>query len=153
MKKEFSLLSHFFLIVLLVGFGFFGVVVLQDITALSFWAAYSEPFKNWILAFLAFALVRIIVIKLTAIPSIITPNFKNRNYFLKEEIWITVQYLVVALVSIMSSLYVPFFFFPKNISPNLLEMWLSLKETFLYWFVGFLVVSFLRIGIIYIKRK
>lgn len=152
MKKELSLLSQFFLIVLLVGFGLFGIVVLRDVTMVSFWAAYSEPFINWILAFLAFALVRLSLIKLTAIPLNISPHSKTKNYLLKKEIGITAQYLVIALVSIMFSFYIPVVLAPKHISLNLLEMWLGLKGTFVFWFVGFLILSLIRIVVITLKK-
>lgn len=153
MKKELSLLLQFFLIVLLVGFGLFGIVVLFDRTMLSFWKAYSYPFKNWIGVFLALAAIRLVLIYLTANSSIITPKSKNKNYFIGKELLITLQYIFIALVSILLSFYVPIILnTDKNISLNLVEMWLSFRETYLYWFVGFLILSFIRIGIIYIKK-
>ena len=153
MNRELSLLLQFFLIVLLVGFGLFGIELLIDITMLSFWVAYSGPFINWIAGFLALASTRLILIFFIARPSTIASAPKNNNYFIGKETWITVQYLAIALVSIMFSFYIPVVLAPEHISLNLLEMWLGLKETFLYWFVGFLVLSFIRIGIIYIREK
>lgn len=150
MKKELSLLLQFFLIVLLVGFGLFGFVAVLGRTRLSFWNAYSYPFKNWIVVFLALAAIRLFLIYLN--PSIITTNSEKKS-FIGKEIWITVQYLIIALVSIMFSFYVPVILnTDKHISLNLVQMWLSFKGTFLYWFVGFLMLSFMRIGIIYIKK-
>ena len=153
MKKELSLLLQFLLIVLLVGFGLFGIVVLLDKTMLSFWDEYRNPFTNWIMTFLALGSIRLVLINLTANPSIIAPNSKNRNYFAGKEIWITAQYLVIALVSIVFSFYIPVVLAPTHISLNLVEMWLGLRETFLFWFLGFLILSFIRIGIIYIKQN
>jgi hypothetical protein len=153
MKKELSLLLQFFLIVLLIGYGFFGLMLLQNTTTLSLWVEYKDFFINWILAFLVLASIRLIVISLTTNPSISTPDSKNKNHFIVKEIWLTFQYLVITLFSIIFSFLSPIVL--KNnegISINLVELWLGFKQIILSWLVGFLILSIIRIGIIYIKK-
>lgn len=154
MKKEPSLFLQFLLIVLLTGYGFFGLMLLLNTTTLSLWDEYNDLFMNWILAFLVLASIRLILISLTTNSSVSVPDSKNKNYFIVKEIWLTFQYLVITLFSIIFSLLSPIVLRNnEGLSINSVELWLGFKRIILSWLVGFLILSFMRIAIICIKKN
>jgi hypothetical protein len=153
MKKELSLFLQFFSILVLAGYGFWGLMMLQDGTATLFWPAYKNFFINWISAFLVLASIRVAIVSLLTAPSIPGRDSGYQTRFLGTEIWVTVQYLITAAISILVSFLVPIFLTPKNISINIFELWRSLWQMYLAWICGFLMLSSIRIGIVYSRRS
>jgi hypothetical protein len=153
MKKQLSYLLQYLLIVLFVGYGYFGVMMFKYPKALLIWPDYKKFFINWIVAFSILAFIRSAIISLTNYQSsTLNPN----NSHLKSEIWVTFQYLVIALISIIGSFQIYIFLRNnvinnENLSFNYVELWQGFKPIFLTWLIGFLVVSLIRLGFIYMR--
>lgn len=118
----------------------------------SFWTAYAGPFTYWFAVFLGLAVVRLLIFLVVKNPSTFNAKCEGRIHVLDREIWTTVQYLVIAIGSIILSFYIPVLLAPENISINVMEMWFGLRETLFYWFVGFLILSLARLGAISVKN-
>src|SRR5215203_1098203 len=146
MKKELFLFLQFFSMVIVLGYGFFGLMLLQDETVILFWPAYKSFFINWMSAFLILASIRLAVVSLLATPSIPGRDSGHKTNLLGSEIRVTVQYLITAAVSILVSFLIPIILTSKNISPNILELWRSLWQMYLAWLIGFLILSSIRLG-------
>jgi len=134
----------------LVGYGYFALaLVINGTGILGLWHEYYQFLMRWILSFVVLSLIRFAAYYLVLNYSI-KPIIKNS---IAKEASTTIQYLVIAVVSIPISFYLFIFSFPSNISININEAWKSLSDAFLVWSIGFLMVSLLRLGIIYLKTK
>jgi hypothetical protein len=154
MGKEIIILVQFFLIAALVGYGYFALVLILNGTALlRLWHPYYPFLMNWILSFLVLSLIRFAAyyfVFLKGLNDSIQPITKNS---IAKEASRTIQYLIIAVISIPISFYLFIFSFPSHISPNINEAWLSVREAFPAWVIGFLMLSLIRLGIIYLKNK
>lgn len=154
MRKEIIILLQFFLITVLVGYGYFALVLIINGTAvLGLWHEYYPFLMRWILSFVILSLIRFAAYYFAFLKGVndsIKPTTKNS---IAKEASTTIQYLIIAVVSIPISFYLFIFSFPSYISPNINEAWKSLSDAFLVWSIGFLMLSLLRLGIIYLKNK
>lgn len=153
MKKEIITLLQFFLITVLVGYGCFALMLINGTAVLGLWHEYYPFLMNWILSFVVLSLIRFAAYYFAfpkGLNDSVQPITKNS---VAKEASITIQYLIIAVVSIPISFYLFIFSFPSHISPNINEAWKSLSEVFLVWSIGFLMLSLIRLGIIFLKNK
>jgi hypothetical protein len=154
MKKEIITLVQFFLITVLVGYGYFALVLIINGTAvLGLWHEYMPFLMRWILSFVVLSLIRFAAYYFVfrkGLNDSIRPTAKNA---IIKEASTTIQYLIIAGVSIPISFYLFIFSFPPEISLNINQMWMSLLDGFLVWSIGFLMLSLIRLGIIHLKNK
>jgi hypothetical protein len=154
MRKEFVILLQFVLITALVGYGYFGLLLLvHGTTFLSLWDDYEPFLMRWILSFVVLSFIRFAVYYLNFRNEAHDSIQSNRKHLIGKEISLTIQYLIFAVVSIPVSFYLFFFSFPSHISVNIFEMWANVREGFLAWLIGFLILSLVRLGVIYLKNK
>jgi magnesium-transporting ATPase (P-type) len=154
MKKELLILLQFVLATVLAGFGYFGLLLLvHGTTFLSLWDDYEPFLTRWILSFVVLSFIRFAFYYLifrNEAPDSVQPN---RKHSIGKEISLTIQYLIFAIVSIPVSFYLFLFSFPSHISVNMFVMWANFREGFLGWIIGFLMLSLLRLVIVYLKNK
>jgi len=148
MRKEIIILVQFFLITVLVGYGYFALaLVINGNAILGLWQEYYSFLMRWILSFVVLSLIRF------AVCYFAYRNQPITKYSIAKEASTTIQYLMIAGVSIPISFYLFIFSFPPEISLNINEMWKSLSDAFLVWSIGFLMLSLIRLGSIYLKNK
>ena len=154
MKKEFTTLLQFVLIAVFVGCGYFGLLLLHDITVSGLWDEYAELLVTWILSFIVLSLIILATYFTSRKKDSAFQTSSNSNNLIEKEAVRTVGYIILAVVSIPITFHMTFLFnLPPNISINTGEAWRNVREVFLVWLIGFSVLSLLRLGIIYIKSK
>lgn len=154
MKKELLILLQFVLATVLVGYGYFGLLLLvRGTTFLSLWDDYEPFLMRWILSFVVLSFIRFAFYYLDFRNEAHDSVQPNTKHSIGKEISLTIQYLIFAIVSIPVSFSLYFFSFPSHISVNIFEMWANFREGFLAWLIGFLMLSLLRLGIVYLKNK
>ena len=155
MKKELLILLQFALIAVLVGFGFFGLTLIRDFETLSFWDVYKLVFINWLSTFIILSFIGFIFVYL--ISSINSNNAiqTSKTYLLKTEALKTIQYLILAILSVFAPFWT-FVFTTENtpgIIVNTMELWRGFQYVFLAWVIGFMILSLLRLGIVCIGNN
>lgn len=153
MKKEFTTLLQFGLIAVFVGCGYFGLLLLHDITVLGLWDEYAELLVKWILSFIILSFI-ILATYFTSRKKSYDSIKPNSKYLIEKEALRTLGYIALAILSVPIAFHMTFLFnVPPNISINIGEAWRNVREVFLVWLIGFSMLSLLRLGIIYIKNK
>lgn len=154
MKKELLALLQFTLIAALVGFGFFCIALFRDASALSFWGEYKLVLANWLLTFIALSFVRFTFFYLIFSSKIHYSVQKNRNFLLGKEVSKTIQYLILAIISVLFPFWIPIFQAGNEASIvlNTTELQRGFKQVFFAWLIGFVILSLVRLGIICIKE-
>jgi len=152
MKKELIALLQFVLIAVFVGYGYFGLLLIQGTTVLSLWDEYAEFFIYWVLSFVSLSIIRLAVYYLALQKKpydSIQPKLKD---LIEKEFSKTIQYVILAGISGLITFYTNLPLAP-GISINIEEAWLNFEKIFSAWMIGFLMLSLLRVGIMYIKSK
>ena len=112
--------------------------------------SYHLYLKNWFYSFIILSISRFAVFYFTFQEESYDLIQPSNKYLFGKEVSKTFQYLILAGVSILASFYTSLFSLP--IMVNHKELWLNFREPFLSWFVVFLLLSLLRLSIIYIRN-
>lgn len=148
MKKELLILLQFILIVGLIS-GYFYLVTFLNLP-ITISEIYNLYLKNWVYSFLVLSISRFAIFYFTFREESYDLIQPSNKYLLGKEVSKTIQYLIIAAVSILGSFYISLFSLPVGINHK--EMWLNFREPFLAWFVIFLLLSLFRLGVIYIRN-
>jgi len=145
MKQEIKLQLQFVLLLLLTGFGFFGLIWIQNDTSRGFWADYRIVLLNWTLSFLFLCVIRILFI-----------IFRARSYesvprnSIKREVLTTATFAVLGLVSAFLSFQLLILELRNGI--NIWQVWLSFRPVFWAWQIGFNMLIWSRLLLILFMR-
>ena len=146
MRKELIILLQFVLITALVGYGYFGLLLsLQGTNLLTLWNLYEQFLISWIHSFTSLSFTRFAVYYFAfrkGLNDSIQPITKTS---IAKEASRTIQYLILAVVSIPISFYIIFSNHPPEISPNIVEMWGVFREAYFAWLIGFFILSLLNL--------
>lgn len=149
MKREVSTLLQFIIIIGLVSSNFYLMVTFIDYSE-SITEIHNHFLKIWIYSFVALSVVKLGILYFTFRTEsydLIEPNSK----YLLREISKTIQYLIIAVISIFVSFGITIQnFLRPGLSINISSLWDSMKAVFLGWIIAFSILSLLRLGIIYI---
>jgi hypothetical protein len=146
MRRELSVVFQFILILLLVGCGYFGLLLLQNKTTLLLWGEYQQFILYWIFAFTTLSLFRLFALYVFSIKrtgGCIQSD--NEVLFRKEGVSKTIQYFVIGVISALASFWI--FALQLGLMVNISELWLDFRHIFFSWLVGFFILSSLRLGI------
>ncbi|MEO6588602.1 MAG: hypothetical protein ABIP06_04680 [Pyrinomonadaceae bacterium] len=153
-KKEFVSLLQFVLIAIFVGYGYFGLLLLQRVTVLSLWGEYEHMLIKWIFSFTVLSVIRFAGYYFYLREKPYDLTHQSSKNLIGKEFSSTFQYIIFAVISIPIAFYIEISsHFDPDISLNIGEWWRSFEGAFLEWLIGFSVLSLLRLGIIYIKNK
>lgn len=154
-RKELSILFQFTLITIIVGCVFFGMVMLQSQLAWSYWYVYKLVLINWLVTFNILSFIKITFLYFTQGKQVKIYIEEREKSSFKKEMSKSFQYLVLAIISVVSPLWVSLFWIGGEVGKiiNIFDVWFAFREVFLAWVIGFLILSLIRLGIIYLNNK
>ena len=148
MKKEFSILSQFMIIAVMVAvFSGVGLPIKNPAINIETWETEISILKYWVYSFIGLSVIRYGVFSCVFHKAFVETNKSHLKVFLSE-LAKTFQYFIIAVFSTFGAfwLYLESISSP-GISYSLLSLWDGIHEFSLEWLTIFFVLSLLRLGI------